>query len=116
MENTIGPKLIPSSGRVAKHGEKWARSSFGPGGRFIFEGEYKNPETDTRKTLVTVKDLKNLKIEGDFIYIYLLLMYLILSWFSLKSAILADIGELRGKYIISTHLQYICNKFNRYCK
>ena len=81
MESTIGPKLIPSKGRVAKHGGKWARSSLGPGGRFIFEGEWWNLETDTRNTLVTVKDLKNLKIEGNFIYIYLLLVYLILSWF-----------------------------------
>ena len=78
MKKEMGLKLIPSTGEVKEHGGKRARSSLGPGGRFIFEGEWENPETDTRKALVTVKDLKSHQIEGKSYYLLLIMINMIL--------------------------------------
>ena len=68
--NANGSRVIPSTGRVKNHGGIRTKSSLGTGSRFIFEGERGNPEQDTRKALITVKDLQNLKIEGSIIYIF----------------------------------------------
>ena len=100
MKKEMGLKLIPSTGEVKKHGGKGARSSLGPGGRFIFEGEWKNPERNTRKALVTVKDLKSHQIEGKLYYLYLIMIYLILILVLLLPTTFTDIC----KYIIPTNI------------
>ena len=73
MKKEMRPIIIPSTGRVKEHGGKEARSSLGPGSRFIFEGEWKNPEQDSRKALITVKDLRNYRIRGNIPFLIFIL-------------------------------------------
>ena len=67
MKIEESPKIIPSTGRVRAHCGKMIKASSGPLSRFFFEGEYDNPEQDTRNALITVKDLVKNRIEGTFI-------------------------------------------------
>ena len=68
------PKVIPSTGKGMCHGGIGTRGSVGPYNRVIFEGEYETPGQNTRKALVTVKDLQNGKIQGIGISVYIIIL------------------------------------------
>ena len=48
--------VIKSSISNIKHGVIAVRAAVSPDGRFLVEGESRNPESEKRKALITVKD------------------------------------------------------------
>ena len=57
-------KVIASKGRVEKFGEMDSRAAVSLCGKFLFEGEYENPESSKRKALITMKDRVSGTITG----------------------------------------------------
>ena len=70
-------KVIPSGDRVIQFGWVQCRAAVSLCGKFLFEGEYGNPEKEKRKALLTVKNRVNGRIIGNNIYIESLFMYLL---------------------------------------
>ena len=57
-------KVIASGEKVGRFGHMYSRAAVGLSGRFLFEGEYRNPETGKRKALLTLKDRVTGRITG----------------------------------------------------
>ena len=64
-------KVIASKGRVEKFGYVDSRAAVSLCGKILFEGEYKNPESGTRKAMITLKDRASGNTIGNINYIIL---------------------------------------------
>ena len=58
-------KVVASGGRVGKFGYMHSRAAVSLSGQYLFEGEYGNPETGTRKAMITMKDRVSGSIIGN---------------------------------------------------
>ena len=67
-------KVISSGSRVEKVGDMWSRAAVSLCGKFLFEGERSNPESEKRNALLTVKDRVRGNIIGKFNYMIFYLL------------------------------------------
>ena len=56
-------KVVASRGKVREFGVMHSRAAVSLCGKFLFEGECRNPESEKRKALVTQKD----RVSGEII-------------------------------------------------
>ena len=59
---------MKSRGLSKKCGSMHSRAALSPCSRYLFEGEYENMESETRSTVVTVKDWISGKVVGRLSY------------------------------------------------
>ena len=62
-------KVIASKGRVEKFGEVDSRAAVSLREKVLSDGEYKQPKTETRRTMITIKDRVTGIIIGNLNYI-----------------------------------------------
>ena len=62
-------KVVASGVRVVKIGCMYSRAALSLCGKYLIEGEASNPESKTRKALLTLKHRVTGKIIGNIIYI-----------------------------------------------